>query len=158
MESFGFTLIEILAVLSVFGFLGVWSYNGINNVLEYLSLYNSAVLLANDIKECQNVSMQEGVTSKIILDMSGEKNKYYLVKVEKSPKVYRTVFLIKDVNLGWTSFNNYKIEFDPIGCPDMSDIGTPDKGGTVALKSKDRWMYVIVTPVTGHVRISEMPP
>jgi hypothetical protein len=156
MRASGFTVVEVLIILFLLGILGFWSYNGVNSILEYTSIYNTAVLLASDIKECQNISMQEGVISRIVLDIVG--NRYYLVKVEKSPKVYRAVSLIENVNFGWTSFNKYKVEFDPIGCPDMRDVGTPDKGGTIALKSRNRWMYVIVTPVTGYVRISEKPP
>ncbi|MGB9682823.1 MAG: type II secretion system protein [bacterium] len=156
MKTSGFTLVELLIVFAMLGFIGILSYNGITNSLEYLSLYNSAVLLANDIKECQNISMQEGVISRIVLDIVGDR--YYLVKVENTPKVFRAVSLIGGVDLNWTNFAKYRIEFDPVGCPDMRDVGTPDKGGTVALKSKNRWVYVIITPVTGHVRVSEKLP
>jgi hypothetical protein len=156
MKSFGFTLVELLIVLLTLGLIGVLGYNGVNSTLEVLSLYNSAVLLANDIKECQNISMQEGVISRVVLDLVGDR--YYLVRVENTPKVFKTVPLIGGIDLNWTNFTKYRIEFDPVGCPDMRDVGTPDRGGTVALKSRNKWMYVIITPVTGHVRISEKLP
>jgi prepilin-type N-terminal cleavage/methylation domain-containing protein len=37
--------------------------------------------------------------------------------------------------------------------------GAPNRGGHVALKDKrGEWLYLIVTPVTGRVRISDTPP
>jgi len=37
--------------------------------------------------------------------------------------------------------------------------GAPNQGGHVALKDeKGNWLYVIVTPVTGRVRIGSEPP
>ncbi|MCX6088854.1 MAG: prepilin-type N-terminal cleavage/methylation domain-containing protein [Candidatus Atribacteria bacterium] len=33
--------------------------------------------------------------------------------------------------------------------------GTPSSGGTITLRVKDRLKYVIITPVTGRVRISD---
>jgi hypothetical protein len=101
--------------------------------------------------------MEEGITTRILLDI--KENKYHLVKVEKVPVLYKTFLLEGGVSLSWTNFKKYKIEFDPVGCPDMSDVGTPDRGGTIALKSRsNKFLYVIITPVTGYVRISEEPP
>jgi general secretion pathway protein H len=40
----------------------------------------------------------------------------------------------------------------------FSPSGAPSSGGTVTLRSGDKFMYVIVNPVAGRVRISESPP
>ncbi|MGC9064739.1 MAG: prepilin-type N-terminal cleavage/methylation domain-containing protein, partial [bacterium] len=38
MKTSGFTLVELLIVFAMLGFIGILSYNGITNSLEYLSL------------------------------------------------------------------------------------------------------------------------
>jgi len=153
----GFALIEILVTLSTISLLlSVLSIN-MSKILEYNNLNVSALLLVKDIRMCQYISMEEGVRTQILLDFTD--NKYHLIRVEKLPKVFSTSYLKDGVNFSWTNFAKRIIEFDPVGCPDMSDVGTPDKGGTIAIKSKNnRYLYIIITPVTGHVRISERPP
>lgn len=153
----GFTLIEILLVVSLLGLLTLVITNSFGRLREYNEIYSSAVRLARDIRMCQNISMEEGITTRILLDFVS--NRYHLIKVERLPVLYKTVPLEGSVSFSWTNFKRYKIEFDPVGCPDMSDVGTPDKGGTIALKNRNnRFFYIIITPVTGYVRISESPP
>jgi len=153
----GFTLIEVLVTLSIISLIGLLSINSFDKILEYNNLNTSAILLARDIKMCQYISMEEGVRTQILLDFL--ENRYHLIKVEKLPKVFSTSYLKDGISFSWTNFSKKLIEFDPVGCPDMSDVGTPDKGGTIAIKSmSNRYLYVIITPVTGYVRISENPP
>ncbi|HHV80603.1 MAG: prepilin-type N-terminal cleavage/methylation domain-containing protein [Dictyoglomi bacterium] len=153
----GFSLIELLVVVSLLGVLIPTGTNSFIGLIEYNHLCTAALTLAKNIRMCQYISMEEGITTRILLDI--KENKYHLVKVEKVPVLYKTFLLEGGVSLSWTNFKKYKIEFDPVGCPDMSDVGTPDRGGTIALKSKsNKFLYVIITPVTGYVRISEEPP
>lgn len=153
----GFSLVELLSVIFLSGLLTLVVTNSFRRLIEYNELHTTAIRLARDIKMCQNISMMESVTTRILLDIVN--NRYHLIRVEKFPMIYETVPLSGSVSFSWTNFKKYKIEFDPVGCPDMSDVGTPDKGGTVALKTKsNRFLYVIVTPVTGYVRLSETPP
>lgn len=153
----GFALTEVLVTLSTVSLLLSLLSVNLSKILEYNNLNISAILLAKDIKTCQYISMEEGVRTQILLDFTD--NKYYLIRVEKLPKIFSTSYLKDGVNFSWTNFTKKLIEFDPVGCPNMSDVGTPDKGGTIAIKSKsNRYLYVIITPVTGHVRISEKPP
>ncbi|MCX7795176.1 MAG: prepilin-type N-terminal cleavage/methylation domain-containing protein [bacterium] len=153
----GFTLIELLMTLFILGIVVLVSVNFSSKVLEYNSLNTSAILLAKSIKMCQNISMEEGVRTRILLDFVD--NKYHLIRVEKLPKIFSTYYLGNDIAFSWTNFSKKIIEFDPVGCPDMRDVGTPDKGGTIAIKSRsNRFLYIIITPVTGYVRISENPP
>lgn len=153
----GFTLVELLVVLFLLSLVVILGVNSFSKVLEYNSLNTSAILLAKSIKTCQNISMEEGVRTRIVLDFVD--NRYHLIRVEKLPKIFSTYYLGSDITFSWTNFSKKVIEFDPVGCPDMRDVGTPDKGGTIAIKSKsNRYLYVILTPVTGHVRISEKPP
>ncbi|MBC7319390.1 prepilin-type N-terminal cleavage/methylation domain-containing protein [bacterium] len=153
----GFTLIELLVTLAILSLVSLLSVNPFSRVLEYNNLNTSAILLAKSIRMCQNISMEEGVRTRILLDFVD--NSYHLIKVEKLPRVFSTYYLGNDIVFSWTNFSKNIIEFDPVGCPDMRDVGTPDKGGTIAIKSKsNRYLYIIVTPVTGNVRISERPP
>lgn len=153
----GFTLIELLVTFGILSLVSIIAVNPINMVLEYDNLNTSAMLLAKSIKMCQNISMEEGVRTRILLDFVD--NKYHLIKVEKVPKVFSTYYLGDGISFSWTNFSKKTIEFDAVGCPDMRDVGTPDKGGTIAIKSKsNRYLYIIITPVTGNVRVSEKPP
>ncbi|MGC8971314.1 MAG: prepilin-type N-terminal cleavage/methylation domain-containing protein [bacterium] len=153
----GFTLIEVLVTLTTFSLLLSLLSTNLSKIIEYNNLIVSVRLLVKDIKMCQYISMEEGVRTQILLDFTD--NKYSLIRVEKLPRVFSISYLKDGVNFSWTNFTKKLIEFDPVGCPNMSDVGTPDKGGTIAIKSKsNRYLYVIITPVTGHVRISEKPP
>ncbi len=40
----------------------------------------------------------------------------------------------------------------------FNSLGRPSSGGTVILKAGKTYRYIIVTPVTGRVRISRIPP
>ena len=40
----------------------------------------------------------------------------------------------------------------------FNSLGRPSSGGTVILKAGNAHRYIIVTPVTGRVRISRIPP
>lgn len=153
----GFTVLELLIVLAVLSLAILISVNPFGKVLEYSNLNTSAIILAKSIKTCQNISMEEGVRTRILLDFVD--NRYHLIRVEKIPKIFSTYYLGKGIVFSWTNFSKKVIEFDPVGCPDMRDVGTPDKGGTIAIKSRsNRHLYVIITPVTGYVRVSEKPP
>lgn len=153
----GFTVLELLIVLAVLSLAILISVNPFGKVLEYSNLNTSAIILAKSIKTCQNISMEEGVRTRILLDFVD--NRYHLIRVEKIPKIFSTYYLGNGIVFSWTNFSKKVIEFDPVGCPDMRDVGTPDKGGTIAIKSRsNRHLYVIITPVTGYVRVSEKPP
>lgn len=153
----GFTVLELLIVLFLLSLVVILSINPFSKVLEYNNLNTSAILLAKSIKTCQNISMEEGVRTRILLDFVN--NRYHLIRVEKLDKTFSSFYLGEGISFSWTNFSNKVIEFDPVGCPDMRDVGTPDKGGTVAIKSKNnRLLHIIITPVTGYVRISEKPP
>lgn len=153
----GFTVLELLIVLAVLSLAILIGVNPFGKVLEYSNLNVSAIILAKSIKTCQNISMEEGVRTRILLDFVD--NRYHLIRVEKIPKIFSTYYLGNGIVFSWTNFSKKVIEFDPVGCPDMRDVGTPDKGGTIAIKSRNnRHLYVIITPVTGYVRVSEKPP
>ncbi len=153
----GFTVLELLVSLAILSLVFLISVNPFGKILEYSNLNTSAILLAKSIKVCQNVSMEEGVRTRILLDFVD--NRYHLIRVEKIPKIFATYHLGNDIVFSWTNFSKKIIEFDPVGCPDMRDVGTPDKGGTIAIKSRsNRYLYVIITPVTGYVRVSEKQP
>lgn len=156
-SNFGFSLIEVLIVLSILSLLVLIGTNSFSKLIEYNYLYTNSMTLARNIRLAQFISMEESVTTRILLDF--QQNRYHLIKIDKYPILYKTFSLEGGITFSWTNFKKYRIEFDPVGCPDMSDVGTPDRGGTIALKSKNnKFFYVIITPVTGYVRISEEPP
>jgi prepilin-type N-terminal cleavage/methylation domain-containing protein len=141
----GFTLLELMVVVAIVSTLSVWSFRGLLIAKENLDLNMAAQQLAATLKECQSCAMYTG--------------SYYWVKFQPAInryQVFRENELINSVMLDNiiihnVNFTDYEVYF--------YKTGTPSMGGTVTLKTKHgRKLYVIMTPVTARVRISDKPP
>jgi prepilin-type N-terminal cleavage/methylation domain-containing protein len=141
----GFTLIEIAVVVLItsmlFGF-AVVSFGAINRQ----NLNIAASMMAEDIRLTQQLSLNQDGEYRIIFDCSNEK--YYITK---EVKAYKIVNLPAGVDLYNTNFPFHELKFN--------QKGTPSQGGTVTLSNRQRnYLYVIVMPVTGRVRIDTKLP
>ncbi len=131
----GYTLLELVVIISIIATLLVTSFRGLLLAKENLDLNLAAHQLEATLKDCQSLAMYTGSYYKI--DFYPSLNRY---------RVYRETELVKDVqleniNLHYTNFTNNKVYF--------YNTGTPSMGGTVTLKTKNgRILYVIMTPVT----------
>lgn len=141
----GYTLLELVVIISIIATLLVTSFRGLLLAKENLDLNLAAHQLEATLKDCQSLAMYTGSYYKI--DFYPSLNRY---------RVYRETELVKDVqleniNLHYTNFTNHKVYF--------YKTGTPSMGGTVTLKTKNgRTLYVIMTPVTARTRVSTKPP
>lgn len=141
----GFTLIELMVVVGIISLLLGLGINGLDYLIQWNKLNTAAALLSSELKNTQSRAFYEGVWYKI--EFRAFSDKYI---VYKQTELYKDVQL-EDIDLFNTNFTNDRVNFNPNGSPSM--------GGTVTLKNKrGKVLYVIMTPVTARVRVSQNPP
>jgi prepilin-type N-terminal cleavage/methylation domain-containing protein len=143
----GFTLIELLAVLAVTALLAAVIWPRVA-VFSRWKLETAASSLASDLRLARQEAITTGKVCKTVFFVYT--NRYQL----RLPGEVRWIALPEGIYFeGSTTFQ---------GSPPyvhFNMLGRPSGGGTVILKShKGDKLYVIVTPVTGRVRVSRMPP
>ncbi len=145
----GFFLIESLVVLALLAVITVAVYPQTRKNRDYLQLEVAAKTLLFQVRAVQSHAVTTNITARLVfyylencyyLELSGEKKWVWLPAGVKFaainfPEVYSRHTL---------SFNS---------------LGTPNQGGHVGLKGPGgKKLYIIVTPVTGRVRIAAEPP
>lgn len=143
----GFTLLELLCVLALIGILSSIIMPRLISLANW-KLEGTARAMATDIRLVQQEALVHGESAEIFF--LGSHNCYQL----RLPEGSRMVYFPEEVSYkGATSFST-----DPF--LKFTELGTPaGGGGTVTLQtSNGSKMYVIVTPVTGRVRVSKTPP
>jgi prepilin-type N-terminal cleavage/methylation domain-containing protein len=146
----GYTLIELMAVVTIISLLLGLGINGISSLIQWNKLNTAAAILSSELKSAQSRAFYEGVYYKIEFYATFDcptLNKY---RIYKQTELYEEIRL-EGVELFKTNFTDNNVYFYP--------NGVPGQGGTVTLKNKKgKVLYVIMTPVTARVRISPEPP
>lgn len=146
----GFTIIELMAVLLIMGLVISLGIPVFQRVLADYQLQQTAENLAWEMRLQQQEAMASGVYRQIDFLRYGN---YYLIKKPAGQSsvsfpegvTYAYITLPKD------SDNRYLLTFYPSGIPNL--------GGTIALKNSfDRHKYVVINPVIGRVRVSDVLP
>lgn len=140
--SGGFTTIEIITVITILGIASTMILPNFTLTLDQYKLDIASKKLAKDIMFIQEKSIYDKLIYEILFDMT-HKDNYKILKGYKSERVK----LPPGIYIDWVNFYRNKLSFSP--------TGAPRQGGTVALKSKSRTVYVIVSVATGRVRISD---
>ncbi len=142
----GYTLLELLCVLALMGILSALAVPRLIYITHW-ELEGAARAMAADIRLVQQEAIVHGECTEVYF--LGSHDSYQL----RLPNVNRMVYLPEGVNYeGQTSFPT-----DPF--LKFNYLGAPGGGGTVTLQTKSgSKRYVIVTPVTGRVRVSKTPP
>jgi len=117
-----------------------------NSTFANYKLELAAKRVVQDIYLIRQTAISEKKYPKIVFDVLDTQDNY-VIKVDGFSG--KKVMLPKGVFLEWTNFVDSTIMFAPSGAPN---------GGTVALTNNNKRLYVIVSPVTGHVRIGDIPP
>lgn len=138
----GFTLIEVLLCLMLICVLSALVLPNFKNTTDNLKLSVAVQKLYQDVKLAQQKAISEGRTNKILFDTT-KKNNYLLIQDFQSVEVK----LPEDIYIDWTNFDSNTLIFYA--------SGAPAQAGTVAIKNKNKKLYVIVSVATGRVRISE---
>jgi len=141
----GFTLIELMVVVGIISLLLGLGINGLDYLIQWNKLNTTSALLSSELKNTQSRAFYEGVYYKLQFLPSLDKYRIY-----KQTELIDDIIL-NDINLFNTNFTNDRVNFNPNGSPSM--------GGTVTLKNRrGKVLYVIMTPVTARVRVSQNPP
>lgn len=147
----GFSLIEWTIVIAVYALFLVLAVPAIHNYLANYRLEAACLQLQQDIRStAQDALVKESAYYNICLNPSLEK---YRVTDMSKTGTSREVVLPGGVDLVGTTYDNYNTIY-------FSATGLPTSGGHISLKSEPtgKFMYVIITPVTGRTRVADEPP
>ena len=147
----GFTLVELVCVLALLGLIALIAVPAIASVGSSRNLEIAARGLAVELRRAQQKAITTGSTQSIDLRIYSND---YRVRDLESGEAY-TVKLAEGVTYRAV---NFPVES---GFPRISFYrsGAPSRGGTIVLNGpRDRVSYIIVTPATGRVRVSDQPP
>ncbi|PKM83636.1 MAG: hypothetical protein CVU88_01965 [Firmicutes bacterium HGW-Firmicutes-13] len=145
----GASLFEILLILALLCLLTSMAYPKIGGNREYLQLESAARSLALDMRLAQSHAVTTNSATRLVFYRFS--NLYY---VELSSK-REWVSIPEEINIAF-------INFPKIGGREtlsFNFLGTPNQGGHVGLQNENGdTLYVIITPVTGRVRIGKEAP
>lgn len=153
-RNLGFTLLELLVAFSILSVIFiVLSYNFIN-FFERLSLEEATIYLFTILKLFQE---------------SAPSQKDYYDLFEFYPTIELCIW--KVYNQSSNSYKNYRIidlkkykvdlisaNFGTLNSLHFTNLGIPSSGGTIILGKGKLRKYIIVTPATGRIWISDSPP
>ena len=140
----GYTLIELMVVVGIISLLLGLGINGLDYLIQWNKLNTAAGLLSSELKNIHSRAFYEGVYYKLQFWPSLDRYRVY-----KQTELSEDITL-KGIDLFNTNFTDNNLYFYP--------NGVPSQGGTVTLKNKKgKVLYVIMTPVTGRVRVSAEP-
>ncbi len=146
-----FTLVELLCVITLIGMVVLIAAPVVTDQDKSRGVELAARSLAMDMRRSQQKAITTGWTQRIEFRRY---NDDYIIRDGKTGErvtvslpegiTYQSINFPEDSGYRLLSFNRK---------------GAPNSGGTVALINRaGRVYYVIVTPATGRVRISEKPP
>lgn len=145
-QTKGFTLIELLVVLAVTAVLVavIWPHI---TVLSRWKVQTAAASIVSDLRLARQEAIATGQVSKVVFFIYT--NSYQL----RLPGENRLVNLPEGIFFEGITFqgNPPYVHFNM--------LGHPSGGGTIILNScRGDKLYVVVTPVTGRVKVSRTPP
>ncbi len=150
-EIDAFTLVELLCVVALLGLIVMVSTPAFKSLSQRRNLEIAARTMATEMRKAQQRAITAGcgqiiefysVTNYRIID--GKTEEKYDLELPEGIMRMSINFPLNDHKVHYLRFN-YN--------------GSPSRGGTVNLgNSSGDNLYVIVTPATGRVRISENPP
>ncbi len=147
----GFTLVELLCVLMLLGMLVIIAAPAVKDVGSKRNLELAARSMAMDMRKAQQKAITLGWSQ--LIEMRENSNDY-LIKDGKTSERLR-VRLPEGISY---RSNNFPL----VGGYNLLRFyrtGAPNRGGTVGLTNDaGDVIYVIVTPATGRVRISDELP
>jgi prepilin-type N-terminal cleavage/methylation domain-containing protein len=141
----GFTLIELIVVLFLISFLFLFSLPSLANLRNILIGKTVVQKISSQVRIAKIEALNQGKTTKIVFDTV--QNKYIYTnssgKSSHHPMPDEAIL--------------YRTNF-PLNTLRFYSTGTPSSGGTITLRIGSNLKYIIITPVTGRVRISDKPP
>ncbi len=145
----GFTFLELVIVLALFGVILAIALPRLPS-LSRRQLETAARKMAGDLRLTRSEAISSGEICKVKFFVYGDC--YLLILTEKNQSVH----LPEGIHFsGLTTF----LTENGVPFVHFNALGRPSGGGTAILQSQDGdERYIIVTPVTGRVRIANEPP
>ncbi len=146
----GHSLAELLVVLALLSLLSLAVFPALGPVREERLLKATAETIAMHMRLAQGHAVAENAVGKLVFyELAG----IYYIDLTGQPRQW--VYLPEELSIIAINFpivyNRRELSFNP--------LGVPSQGGHVGLgDSRGSRIYVIITPVTGRVRISRTPP
>ncbi len=149
-KEYGFSLVELLCILTLIGIMALVAAPAVQGLGQRHNLEIAARTMATEMRKAQQRAIMAGCGQ--IIEFHHRKR--YRIRDGKTEETY-TVELPEGVTRRSVNFPFS----DNIRFLRYNYNGSPSSGGTVTLvNSAGEVLYVIVTPITGRVRISECPP
>ena len=151
-QEHAFTLVELLCVLVLLGMITAIAMPALQDLSQKRNLDIAARTLATDMRRCQQAAITTGRAHYIEFLLYHDQYHY---RIGDGINANRERVKFPE----GVSYQSIKTA-DTSGIPRLtfSVDGAPGNVGTVALKNKaGDSIYVIITPATGRVRISEKP-
>ncbi len=143
----GFVLVELIAVLALLSLLAALAVPRLNFLTSSWHLDTASRQLASELRLLRQEAVKSGNQCKA--EFYIYLNRYTLT----TPQGKRHVYLPDTVTFeGSTTFSGLPPTLT------FNSLGRPGSGGTVILKSGNAKRYIIITPVTGRIRVSLEPP
>lgn len=150
----GFTLVELLCVITLFTLFLMIAVPAMADVGSNRNLEIAARTLATDLRKTQQKAITSGWSQYVEFRKDAGGNDIYRLKGGKSNE-YLELTLPEGISI---KANNFPFSSSVRTCK-FTRNGAPIPGGTITLQNRSgKALYVIVTPATGRVRISEVPP
>lgn len=149
-----FTLVELLCVIGLLSLLLLLAVPAMADFGAKRSLEIAARTMAIDLRKTQQKAITSGWSQFVEFRKDAQGNDIYRLKDGKTSK-YVNVSLPEGISI---QANNFPFS-GSVRTLRFMRSGAPIPGGTVTLQNRaGRLLYVIVTPGTGRVRVSETPP
>ena len=152
----GFTLIELIIVLSILAILSSLTIPKYKKIIAYEKLDITAKQLVADLREGQQkaLAQETNVQADFYRNINGTSTDVYILKIlEKNGyKKYKSVTLPKDIQLVDARFGNNNML-----CT-FSTFGKPTFNGHIKLENKNGQNLFVIVYQTGRIRISKDQP
>ncbi len=149
-EEYAYTLIELLCVVALLGIMIVIAVPAVHGLGQRNNLEIAARTMASEMRKAQQKAITAGCGQIIEFRFKDS----YRITDGKTEETYY-VHLPEGIALRAVNFPMS----DRVRYLRFNYNGAPSSGGTVTLiNNSGAVLYVIVTPATGRVRISEEPP
>ncbi len=145
----GVVLTELLMVLLLLGIIAAIAIPAMRSFGQW-PLRAASQEMAARIREARHTAMTTGNTCYVVFSEFSDRYRVVL------PTGSEWINLPSEVVFGGT---NFPLLSDNRPTVSFRYTGAPNRGGHLILRDRNgRRRYIIVTPVTGRVRISETPP
>ncbi len=149
-----FTLVELICVIGLLSLLLLIAVPAMADFGAQRSLEIAAHTMAIDLRKTQQKAIAYGWSQLVEFRKDAGGNDIYRLKDGKTGN-FVNIALSEGISI---QANNFPLS-GSVRTLSFLRSGAPNSGGTVTMKNRSgKLLYVIVTPGTGRVRVSETPP